>query len=390
MVVRGGEAYEVGKDTTLEGDLYYLGKTFVLTGTSTDDLFALGSTISLPGKVGGDVFAIGGEILTGGTVAGDMRLAGGEITLASTTISEDLVVLGGTIIVAKGTVVKGDLLVYGDRFVLDGVVEGNVEAHVRTAEIRGSVGHDTSITARESISLTDQAHLKGPFLYTAPRKAFIPDGVKVDGETSFELAPQVESESAVDMVPSLVTLLMSVVAALMFVFLLPRFSVQTTASALLGGGMLAVKSLVLLVAWPMLGLVLCMTVVGMVPGFLLLISYVFTVILALAFTPVIAGVVLARWLKKETILSWDWTILGALCLMLVGFIPFVGFLVRLVLFLSAFGVFTFGLLSHIRAQRQPLASVVSGEQVPHGSTHAVEETATTEEKADAPKNDSAS
>jgi cytoskeletal protein CcmA (bactofilin family) len=244
MVVRGGEAYVVASGTTMVGDLYYLGKTFTLTGTSTDDLIAFGSVLTIDGRVGGDVLAVGGRVTTGGTVHGDLRIVGGEISVASTTVGEDLVALGGTFIIDKGTIIKGDLLVYGDQLVMNGTVEGNVEAHVRAVEIRGTVGHDTNITARESVSVTDQAHLRGALLYTAPREAFIPDTVKVDGKTSFELTPETKDEGTLNLVPTLITLLVTIVAALMFVFLLTRLSVEMSSVALRDHGMLAIKGFV--------------------------------------------------------------------------------------------------------------------------------------------------
>jgi cytoskeletal protein CcmA (bactofilin family) len=351
MVVRGGEAYEVGEGSTLEGDLYFAGKTFSVAGTSTDDVFAVGSDLSQTGRVLGDVFSLGGTVSLGGYTRGDARIIGGEVTVASSTVTEDLIVLGGNIVIEKGSVVEGDLLVYGDRLVINGEVRGNVEAHVRALEMRGTVGHDATFTIRESISLTDKAQVLGVLAYRAPRAAFISDTVTIAGETSFEETPVSDTDNGFNPFRVLFGALVMAVGAVLLVKFFPHATSRAVNTALNGGAFLAVQGFITLIAWPLLSIFVCVTILGLLPGLTLLSLYGVMVFVSMAVTPVVAGVALARWLKKGDGMSWDWAVIGALCLSAMLLLPVIGMIVRTLLFVVTFGAVTSFLFESVQQYR---------------------------------------
>jgi uncharacterized protein involved in cysteine biosynthesis len=61
-------------------------------------------------------------------------------------------------------------------------------------------------------------------------------------------------------------------------------------------------------------------------------------VFACALAPILAGTALAMWLKKEDGQKWHWVSLGAIALALLTLVPVVGWIVRLIVFLSALGI----------------------------------------------------
>ena len=91
------------------------------------------------------------------------------------------------------------------------------------------------------------------------------------------------------------------------------------------------------VALPVAGVILLITIVGVYAALILfawlgLIYLVVSVIAAM-----FLGATILRWLKKSEGLRWTTLVLGAVLLMILKFIPFVGWLACLVIWLIAFG-----------------------------------------------------
>lgn len=337
MVVRGGENYTLDSYATLEDDLYVVGETVTSAGTTTGDFFALGSYVEHSGTVSEDILIFGGNVVITGTVAGDARIVGGKVYLNG-HVTEDVVLAGGTVTIGKDAVIDGDLFVMADYLVVEGTVRGLVEMKVRIAELQGVIGKDVRVGARESLSLTQKATIEGNLTYQAPREAFISDTATVKGKVDFKQASGARSEKSVDLYRLLFFIVLTIVGAVSLVFFFPSQTRRMTTVALSDGSTLRLfKGFFLLIAWLVVSLLLLISILGVLPGLVLLGLFGTVFIIAMAFTPVLAGVFLARWMKKEKKeLTPLWTSLGAVSITLIAYLPVFGWIIRFFIFLIAF------------------------------------------------------
>ncbi|MBP9759853.1 MAG: polymer-forming cytoskeletal protein [Candidatus Pacebacteria bacterium] len=335
-VVHSGTSYELAPDTILDDDLYFVGNTLTLHGTTTGDVFGAGSHMILHGDVTGDAFLTAGRITVDGIVSGDTRLAGGVVTVNG-DIREDVVIVGANVIIGKEAVIHGDLLVYGDVLILEGTVKGAVESHVRIAEVLGNIGYDATMYARESVGISGEAVVGGDLRYSAPREAFVSDTARIIGGRVFTPRGGLREVTGFDITAFIVQICMVVLGSVLLVWLFPRFTRRAVDRAFIESGWLTFRGFVMLFALPVFAVVFMVTLAGILPGVLLLLVYLAGMALAIPLAGVFAGVMLARWLTREDGMRLAWASFGAIVLVLVAFLPVIGWIVRALLFLLAFG-----------------------------------------------------
>ena len=337
-------------DKPSDGDSYIISLKHVgVTATTTGDLIMVAQPIVSTGHVFEDATLVSGEAELGGIVDGDVRILSGIARIRGADIGEDLIVVGGTVEIATGTHVHGDLIVFAEYLKCDGEVDGNVEAHVRSASVTGRIGGAATIRAGESLVLGDTAQIDGALSYSAPRQALVGEHARVHGSTTYAAS----DFSGVGYVwPStLILLFQFFVASVASTLLLLAFPDLARATALRiadARGFTAVKGVVAIMALPVLSVVLLVTIVGAIPGLVVLLLYGVLACVSFAYTPIVAGIICARMLKREPRLLWVWSMLGAVVLTALSFLPFIGWIIRLLVFILAFGVLSGALLSQFR------------------------------------------
>jgi len=334
-VIRGGEHYVLERDSSIDGDGYFTGNELFLYGSTTGDLIALGSTVDMQGAVTDDALVLGGELNIAGNVGGDVRVAGGVVTLRGST-TEDVIAFGGTVIIDRDAHVGGNVLVYADELVVSGTVQGGLEAPwTRTTLIEGTILGPVQVSAQESVSIIGEAHLASDISYRAPREAFIPQTVTIEGELTY--LEGMPASDGFHLTGFLVKMLMGVVAAVLLMVLFPVFARRASGGALADNGLIALKGLGLMAFIPIVVFVMMLTVLGMIPALIIGIGYLLWLVVAAALAPVLAGALLARVLKREDAQNWAWASLGAITLSIIAQVAFVGWLLALIVYLAAFG-----------------------------------------------------
>lgn len=341
--VRGGEEYVLEKDTSLQGDLYAAGNEVSIHGSVDGDVLAAASKVMLSGSIQGDVAGAGGQVIAGGIIEGDVRLAGGEVVLTGTT-TEDAIIAGGTVIIGDEAVVTGDLIVFAERLLVRGTVLGSLTARVSSLEIDGTVNGKVAATVGESVTVRDHAELKGGFSYRAPRTAFVTSGARIANPTEYTESPTAGAAGfSFSFVGAMVRFLITLVGAALLLLCARTFALETVERAVnrtvpvLGWGLVA------LIGMPIVGVILCVTLLGLLPGAFMLLSWFLILILAKALTPIFAGYLLSWWLQKTRGATYAWVAVGAVCLTFLTALPFFGYLVTFLLFVLCVGSLGLGL-----------------------------------------------
>jgi len=79
-----GDSCTVAADEQIEGNVFALCKTLIVSGVINGDLFGGGSTIQIDGTVNGSLYLVGGQLDISGTIGKDIHFGGGVLTLKPT------------------------------------------------------------------------------------------------------------------------------------------------------------------------------------------------------------------------------------------------------------------------------------------------------------------
>jgi cytoskeletal protein CcmA (bactofilin family) len=158
---RKGDSVEIPKDETIRGDAYVYGNSVRVDGTVDGDLFVFSREADVYGHVTGDVIAFANTVRVYGQVDGNIRSFANNLTLSG-TVNKNVMTFcqfvriepqgkaGGSLtafgeIVTVGGRLGRDVLFFGERLDVLGIISGGVRARgdaliiEGTAEIDGPV-----------------------------------------------------------------------------------------------------------------------------------------------------------------------------------------------------------------------------------------------------------
>jgi len=340
------EQYSLPEQKTVVGNLYVAAGTTTIGGMVTGDVFAAAGTITISGSIGGDLVAGGSTIQVLGPVEGDTRIVGGNTTI-SDRVGGDLVVVGGTVHILPGSVITGDVLVAGGQVIIDGVVYGNVKFTGGTLFVNGSVRGSVSAKANNRLEIGSTAILDGKLTYSAPQEAVIAQGSRISGAVYFE--PRAGSRVDQKVPERVMWALIGMFTGMKLLAILGLVAVivwrwRRQALEVLSGVRTSFwqsfgHGLAYMILVPIAAVLLLMSFVGILPGALVIFSFITALILTKALTGIFAGSLLMAFIKKQEVLriTWGSAIGGVIVFEIVTLIPVIGWLVGVVIWVAVFG-----------------------------------------------------
>jgi cytoskeletal protein CcmA (bactofilin family) len=395
---RGGDNIVIGKDEVINDDLYVGAQNFTLDGTVKGDVVAAGAVITINGTVEGDLIAAGQAVIVNGTVADDVRIAGGALLVGDNArIGGDVIAVGGSLEVRKGSSVGNDIVFGGGQALLNGDIARNVNVGGGGLEIHGTIGGDVKASlgdpeqagpgpmmympnspipipnVQAGLKIDPAAKIEGKLEYVSNRDLNFPGGVVLGPITRIEPAVNPEKmvktptmgqqvvNGTLDMLRNMVTLIL---IGLALVWLFPNF-VRTTAERIrtaplpsLGWGVVSWAAflfslMVIFVATLLGGIIFRVLTLGgvsgaivwlgvvsmfaLVIGFCLAVFFVAKIVVAIIGGKLILARVKPEWAEHKV---WP-LLLGVVLLAILVAIPFVGWLINLIVVLVGLGALWF-------------------------------------------------
>ena len=349
--------------------------TVTANETVDDTLFAAGNTVRVEGVVNGDLLAFGRTVEIRGTVKGDLvsfakrTIVSGSVEGRIYTFSEALDLdgqLGHSIygfaqslrVNDRGHVGEGIVAAAGD-VSLEGEVKRSVDILTSgNTDVSGSIGRDLSMTGVStvgSLTLTNTARVGGNLSARVRQlnHVHVADGATIMGKRDVQVRVR-KSQFARPRfyLHQAVWYAAAILVGWLFLTLFPGFFRATTQAV--GAGWLSVGLGVgVLAGVPVAILVAAITLVGFPVSFMLLALYLTAIYLA----KVWVGAYLGRLLLKQSgATKGDWMLgllVGLLIITIVGFVPYLGGLVRLGVVCLGLGAFAGQLY---RASRPPIVA----------------------------------
>lgn len=351
--VRFGETVFLNANEYVADNVYVSGGQITLSSTLAKDAVVLGGRVIINGVVSGDVIASGGTVDILERVSGDVRIVGGQVTVAG-PVQGDLIVAGGAVHLLPGSTVSGDVIIIGGQLIADGAINGAARLYGGDITVNGLIGRFVSIRAGNSVTFGDRTIIGESLTYSAPQEALVSEKAQLGADVTFhELDISARSLGPTGLTAILAAvaglifvtkLLAGVVATIALVLLVPRFSITVAESAFQNFWKAVGIGFIIFIVVPAAILVLAITIVGSMVALVAGILYALVLLLASLYAGVLAGSLIARRLKKESVVSWKWAALGFFVLFAVSLLPFIGWIFTFVLFLAALG--TLGLATY--------------------------------------------
>ncbi len=343
---KAGDHYTLRSNETVEGNFYSAGGNVTIDGTVNGDLVAAGGNVIVTGTVNDDVMIVGGDVDLDGTVNGDVRIIGGNIKIRG-TVKGEVTVAGGSVMFISTSKSEKDVMIAGGEVSIAGEIMGDLTVRSGQAVVSGHLAKSANIRVGEKLTLASGAVIDGGLNYKAPKEVIKEEGSQVKGETKFEKSEdhrQAQNDArkgflALLGIWFLIKLVSMTIAGILLVYFGKNYVQEMLDRTLMGFGKEAFRGFLFLIITPIAALVLCLTLIGIVPGFMLLILYVLLVIFAKVLTGILLGTVLERLFNKAVVqpVSWKTVVGGNVVLAVVAFIPILGWLTVAIFFVAALG-----------------------------------------------------
>lgn len=203
----------IAEDETLSEDLYFNGGSLVVDGVIRGDLFFAGGSLTLNGTIEGDLYAGGNLIQINGTVQDDLIAGGSSLIIGERgMVAGDALVGGFGVALADGATIMGDYVIGAQNILIAGDIGGDLSGGGAGIEISGAINGNVDLefgeegglpfdisrlnpnlpenTPRvaEGIVLADSASIGGNFHYNSVRTFDLPADL-IEGEISFTQNP---------------------------------------------------------------------------------------------------------------------------------------------------------------------------------------------------------
>ncbi len=341
-VLRTGSDVSVAPDQTVAGNYYVsvlFGKT-TMSGVVEKDMIAIGGSVTHNGEVKEDLQILGGNVQVHGPVNEDLRIVGGEVTIAE-RVGGDVVVLGGVLTVLPTAEIAGDVFFFGGSAEISGTVGGSVYGSGELITINGTVAKTVDVKAIAGFELGERANVAGDVRYTSSLEIVRHPNAVVGGELVYNTqAPETAKEHARTLlVPFLIFLFTTLAIYLIFKRELERLVPATLETYVVS----SFVGLGIFVFGPIFSIILILTVLGSLVGFMSLTIVVTLTLAGIALAPIFAGALLSRVLGRGTEISLLSIVAGAVTLYALLFVPGLGMLIVALLALLGIGGLTMAL-----------------------------------------------
>ena len=340
---RHGEFITVPANETVDDTLVATGNSVIVDGVVNGDLLVFAQTLEVRGTVKGDVVSLAKRTVVSGTVEGGIFNCSRSMELDG-ELGHSLYNWGQSLRVEQRAHV-GEGIVAGGDISLAGDVKRSATLYGEV-NVSGTVGRDLTLTGGRlgSLVLTNTARVGGNLTARVHQlnDVHIAEGASISGKRDIQLRVKKSRFTLRFFLHQVVWLAAAMLMGWLGVALFPGFF-QGCTQAVGSGWRSAGLGLGVLAGTPVAVVVIAITLVGIPISLMLLGVYVAGLILAKLWVGAFLGRVL---LKSAGGTKRDWLLgllVGLLILTIVGFIPYFGGLVRLIVVCLGLGAFAWQL-----------------------------------------------
>ena len=335
---RHSEIVTVRASETVDDTLWASGNIVRVEGVVNGDVLAFGGTVEVRGTVKGDLVSFAKRIVVSGTVEGNIYNFSNSLDLDGQVNHSLYGLMQSLRVNDRGRVGEGMLVGAGD-VSLEGEVKRSVNIYAGTADVSGSIGRELAM-AGDNLTLTNTARVGGNLSARVRHLAnvHIADGATIAGSREIRLRGGGRFTRPIFYFFAAIWLAAAMLVGWLILILFPGFF-QASTHAVGSGWRSFVLGIAVLAGVPVAMILLAITLVGLPASLILLMAYLVAIYLAKIWVGAFLGRML---LKPAGSTKSDWMLgllLGLLILTVVGYIPYLGGLLRFGMVCLGLGAF---------------------------------------------------
>ncbi len=333
----------VGANETIDDTLLAAGNTIRVEGVINGDLLAFGNSVEVRGTVKGDLVSFAKRTMVSGTVEGNIYNFSNALDLDGQLGHNFYGLLESLRVNDRGRV-GGGIVVGASDVSLEGEVHRSLTMFAGNADVSGSIGRELNMTG-DSLTVTNTARIGGNLSVRVHdlRKVHIADGATIAGTRDLQVrVTQSRFARPRFYFYQAVWLAAAMLVGWLVLILFPGFFQATTQEVGSGWRSLLI-GLAILAGVPVAILLIAITLVGLPASLILLMVYLVAIYLAHIWVAAFLG---HRLLRPTTATNSDWLLgllVGLFILTIVGYVPYVGGLVRFAVVCLGLGAFAWQL-----------------------------------------------
>lgn len=341
--VKTDNSIKLGKEEIADGNIYASCGDMTIDGTVNGDIIAVCQNININGVINGDVIAFGQKIEINGSIKGNTRIAGSKISING-SIDRNANVFANEISFGKDSLIRWDALVGGINGNFEGNVDGNLHGLMSSAAISGKIGKNVNLTIdgqssnkEGGILITKDAVIAGDLIYKASKDARLESPSSVSGKVQKDEPRQKEERPLATLWGIFYKAASLILIAIVIISLRKNIIQDIAANLDKSWASSLLIGFSLLVFTPILILILMLTIIGIPLALILLASYLsFIVFSAIFASSYLAGLLINKLFKRE-VNPYLSALIGLLLFSSAAAIPFVGWLISLLVISLGFG-----------------------------------------------------
>jgi cytoskeletal protein CcmA (bactofilin family) len=284
--------------------------------------------------------AAGRRVDVNGTIYNSVRAFGQDINVRG-HIERNLIAIGGTLIIDNLGWIEKDLTIYGGEAIIRGRIDGSINGAAGEVVISGQIDGDVTLEADE-ITVLPSAIIGGKLKYESKNEAKVEEGAQIF-EGVERIAPEKPTGGGYSFGSFLWDAwwyLASVVVGVVLLVLFRPFVLDTKKTMLVSSLPSLGIGFLFLVCLPVAAVVLAITLLGAPLAALTVLGWIILLYVAKVFVGLAVGEwLLTRLRGGRTPRSFPSLLVGLLLLTFVTLIPYVGFLIKVMIVSLGFGAF---------------------------------------------------
>lgn len=335
-------------DTTIEDNIYYTAQDLQLKGTVAGDVFGLAETLGISGTSTQDTFGLAREIDLTGNYGEDVRIAAVRLYVSG-DIAGELIAGGTTVKLDDPSYVSGETIVFGEQVAIEGNIDDDLEVYAsREVSIDGKISGDVKVYSPK-LTLEKNAQIKQNLNYQAYNKANIHESSTIQGSVKFSKIGGEQSDSFLQRTITdikqtfnynwLYSLLLQLITVLILFSLFKDKVKQFSFQAIDNLGSDSMWGLLVFLTAPIIITTLAISWIGFWFSILLGLMYLILLVLANFAASYLVGQIAGLLYTKDSgySLTYNSVTIGVVLLAVIRQIPYIGWVIYLLLGASALG-----------------------------------------------------
>ncbi|MEO0161246.1 MAG: hypothetical protein ABIL39_00870 [candidate division WOR-3 bacterium] len=341
LVLRTGRDLSIGSEgTIINDDIIALARSIKIKGVINGDIFACAQEVEVTGKVNGTIFVSGAEIKIYTTGTRTILAFCSQLDVSG-AVDNNILFLGKRLDTDSTFFLKKDFWGYGKEINLNGDIKGTVKGAAKIYDIGGNV-QDGEIEGSE-VNIKSTACIKGHLIIKSEKEPTIDSAAKLVGKVEFQKItekPKVGKKGSDFMrIMKIIFFISELVIGLVLIALFKDhfkkmsriFKTQFWKNLGLGFLILAVIPVAIVIA--------LLTIIGFpVAIFGLFLFFTLAYLSSIVFATGFGDLLIKLFKRGGEVTPFISFILGLVIITLVSMIPYLGFLIRLVVLFVGTGI----------------------------------------------------